>query len=58
MNKYGLLGHKLGHSKSKVIHEYFFDANNIDASYDLIEIEEYEILSHSTLIYNLCSHKA
>lgn len=50
MNKYGLLGHKLGHSKSKVIHEYFFDANNIDASYDLIEIEEYEILETLNLL--------
>lgn len=40
MNKYGLLGEKLSHSYSKTIHEYFFDVSNIDASYDLIEVEE------------------
>ena len=43
MNRYGLLGHKLGHSQSKVIHEYLFEKSNIDAAYDLIEIEEFEL---------------
>lgn len=40
MNKYGLLGEKLSHSYSKIIHEYFFECNNINASYDLIEVKE------------------
>ena len=43
MNRYGLLGHKLGHSQSKVIHEYLFEKSNIDAEYDLIELEEFEL---------------
>ena len=50
MNRYGLLGHKLSHSQSKVIHEYFFKTNSIDASYDLIEIEEDEIKGKLDLI--------
>lgn len=40
MNKYALLGAKLSHSYSKTIHEYFFDINDINATYDLIEVEE------------------
>ena len=44
MNRYGLLGRKLGHSLSKIIHEYIFEKSNIDATYDLIELEEDEIL--------------
>ena len=40
MNRYGLLGRKLGHSLSKIIHEYIFEKSNIDATYDLIELEE------------------
>lgn len=40
MNRYGLLGEKLSHSQSKEIHEYFFKVNNIDATYDLIELSE------------------
>lgn len=43
MNRYALLGHKLSHSKSKIIHEYFFDKNNINAEYTLLEIEANEI---------------
>ena len=43
MNRYGLLGRKLSHSSSKIIHEYFFNKNGIEASYDLIEIEENEL---------------
>lgn len=50
MNRYGLLGRKLGHSQSKIIHEYFFNLNGVDASYDLIEIEEEEIESKIELI--------
>ncbi len=50
MNRYGLLGHKLGHSQSKVIHEFFFKKNGIDATYDLIEIEENEIENKIKLV--------
>ena len=50
MNRYGLLGHKLSHSQSKIIHEYFFTNNGFDASYDLIEIEEDEIKEKLDLI--------
>lgn len=52
MIKYGLLGRKLSHSQSKTIHEYFFKINNINATYDLIEIEEEEILDKLNLIRN------
>ena len=40
MNRYGLLGRKLGHSLSKIIHETIFKSSNIEATYDLIELEE------------------
>ena len=50
MNRYGLLGLKLGHSQSKIIHEYFFKENNIDATYDLIEIEINQIEEKLNLI--------
>ena len=50
MNRYGLLGHKLSHSQSKIIHEFFFNSNGVDANYDLIEIEEEEIKSKIDLI--------
>ena len=43
MNRYGLLGRKLGHSKSKEIHEYFFNVTGVEACYDMLEIEEDEI---------------
>ena len=35
MNRYALLGHKLSHSQSKIIHEYFFEKNGIDADLHL-----------------------
>jgi len=39
MKKLGLIGEKLGHSYSKIIHERFFElAGKKDYSYDLIEI--------------------
>ena len=50
MNRYGLLGRKLGHSQSKIIHEYFFNLHNVSATYDLIEIEEEEIKTKIDLI--------
>ena len=50
MNRYGLLGRKLGHSQSKIIHEYYFNLHNVSATYDLLEIEEDEIKSKIDLI--------
>jgi shikimate dehydrogenase len=41
--KYGLIGFKLGHSWSPMIHDYFYDQYNIDASYELIECEEKDL---------------
>lgn len=38
MEKYGLVGEKLGHSLSEVIHNYIFKKENIDANYSLYEI--------------------
>lgn len=43
MNKYGLLGEKLGHSYSKIIHNLIFNHINLDASYDLIECQKDEL---------------
>ena len=43
MKHYALIGQKLGHSYSKVIHEYLFNNNGIDADYALIEVEEENI---------------
>lgn len=43
MNKYGLIGRKLSHSYSPIIHRYIFEKNNIDATYSLIEVEENEL---------------
>lgn len=40
MNKYGLVGKKLGHSLSPVIHEYIFKTLGIEAEYKLYEISE------------------
>ena len=37
MEKYGLLGEKLGHSYSKEIHEIFFELTGKKASYEMIE---------------------
>ena len=40
MNKYGLVGKKLGHSLSPVIHNYIFDKLGVGAEYSLYEIED------------------
>jgi shikimate dehydrogenase len=37
---YGLLGEKLGHSYSKIIHEECYKIENLNYSYELIEIEK------------------
>lgn len=38
MAKYALIGEKLGHSYSKIIHHKFFEKRNLDDTYELIEI--------------------
>lgn len=50
MNRYGLLGEKLSHSQSKIIHEYLFEKHNLNYQYDLIEIKENEILDKINLL--------
>ena len=45
MKKYGLLGEKLGHSFSKIIHNIIYKENGIDASYDLIEVQKEQLES-------------
>lgn len=40
MNKYGLVGEKLGHSLSPVIHNYLFEALGIEAEYSLYEMKK------------------
>lgn len=40
MKKYGLLGEKLGHSYSKIIHSLIFELEGIDATYELCECDE------------------
>lgn len=40
MKHYALLGEKLSHSYSKLIHEYLFRSLNIEAEYSLWELEE------------------
>lgn len=42
MKRYGLIGKSLGHSFSKSYFSAFFEANELDASYDNIEIQEIE----------------
>ncbi len=39
MKKFGLIGYPLGHSVSPFIHKELFKINNIDASYELKEID-------------------
>lgn len=38
MKKFGLIGYPLGHSMSPLIHRELFKINNIDATYELVEI--------------------
>ena len=38
MKRYALIGAKLGHSYSQIIHEEIFKNNNIDATYELMEV--------------------
>ena len=38
MDKYGLIGHPLGHSMSPLIHEKLFKLSGMDSTYELIDI--------------------
>lgn len=40
MKKFGLLGEKLSHSWSPIIHKYIFEELNIEANYELLECKE------------------
>ncbi len=50
MKKYGLLGEKLSHSYSPIIHDYVFKKLNINASYELIECKEEELARYINLV--------
>jgi len=52
MNQYGLIGEKLSHSYSSVIHEYVYQKNNVDACYNLLEIKEEQIKETLDLVRN------
>ena len=41
--KFGIIGNPIKHSLSPVLHNYWFNKYNIDASYSLIDIEESDI---------------
>lgn len=43
MKQYGLLGEKLGHSYSKIIHTYVFQALGIEATYSLLECKKEDL---------------
>ncbi len=43
MNKYGLIGGKLGHSLSPAIHRLFFEFTGKQGSYELLETEQAEL---------------
>ncbi len=50
--KYALIGEKLGHSYSKIIHEKYFSIKSMDSSYDLIEIPSDELEARIKSIVN------
>lgn len=50
MKKFGLLGEKLGHSYSKIIHNCIFELENIDATYELIECSKDELSKYIELL--------
>ena len=50
--KYALIGEKLGHSYSKIIHEKYFSIKSMDSSYDLIEIPADELQARIKSIVN------
>lgn len=43
MMKYGLLGEKLSHSYSSLIHQYIYEQLHLEASYELLECQEVDL---------------
>ena len=52
MKKFGLLGEKLSHSWSPLIHNIIYEKYNIDASYELLECAEEELSKYIELLKN------
>lgn len=50
MKKFGLLGEKLAHSWSPLIHNIIYEKYNIDASYELIECSEEKLEYYISLL--------
>lgn len=42
--KYALIGEKLGHSYSKIIHEKYFEINSMSSSYELLEVSQEKLV--------------
>ena len=54
MDKYGLIGHPLGHSMSPLIHQKLFALSNItDFSYELIDIDPADLTGSSDMLHSL-----
>lgn len=54
MDSFSLIGYPLGHSLSPVIHRELFKIKNIDAKYDLKEIEPEKLDENFRNLKNLC----
>ena len=52
MKRFGLLGEKLSHSWSPIIHDFIYKKFNIDATYELLECSEDELESYINLLKN------
>ncbi len=50
--KYALLGNKLGHSKSKLIHEFLYKKLNYSDTYDLIEVDKSNLNEYIEMLKN------
>ncbi len=50
--KYALVGEKLGHSYSKIIHERFFAYSNLSFTYDLVEISRNDFSAEISRMLN------
>ncbi len=54
MDKYGLIGHPLGHSMSPLIHKKLFELSRIsDFSYDLIDIDPADLAGSADMLCSL-----
>ena len=43
MKKFGIIGNPIKHSLSPVLHNYWFEKYNVNASYSIIEVVESEL---------------